>query len=46
MQAVGRRYVGCVNRRHHRTGTLREGQFNVSLIDAEAQLLTACVTAS
>jgi putative transposase len=46
MQGVGRRYVGCVNRRHHRTGTLWEGQFNVSLIDAEACLLNASVTAS
>jgi REP element-mobilizing transposase RayT len=46
MQALGRLHVGHVNRRHHRTATLWERQCNVSLIDAEACLLTASVTAS
>src|SRR3954464_112581 len=27
MQAIGRRYVGCFNARHRRTGTLWEGRY-------------------
>ncbi len=41
MQAVGRRYVRWFNRRHGRTGTLWEGRFRSSLIEADRYLL-AC----
>ena len=32
MQALGRRYVRCVNDRHGRTGTLREGRYKACLV--------------
>lgn len=41
MQAVGRRYVSGFNRRHARSGTLWEGRFRSSLVEAERWLL-AC----
>jgi len=41
MQALGRRYVRWFNRRHGRTGTLWEGRFRSSLIEADRYLL-AC----
>ena len=40
MQSVGRRYVQHVNRRHQRTGTLWEGRYRASLVEAERYLLT------
>ena len=40
MQALGRRYVGYVNRWYNRTGTLWEGRFKASLVDTENHLLT------
>jgi putative transposase len=41
MQALGRRYVRWFNTRHGRTGTLWEGRFRSSLIEADRYLL-AC----
>jgi putative transposase len=41
MQALGRRYVRHFNRRHARTGTLWEGRFRSSLVEADRYLL-AC----
>jgi putative transposase len=41
MQAVGRRYVRAFNRRHGRSGTLWEGRFRSSIIEADRYLL-AC----
>lgn len=41
MQALGRRYVRWFNQRHGRTGTLWEGRFRSSLIEADRYLL-AC----
>jgi putative transposase len=41
MQAVGRRYVRWFNRRHGRSGTLWEGRFRSSLVEADRYLL-AC----
>lgn len=35
MQALGRRYVRYFNERHDRTGTLWEGRFRSTLVDAE-----------
>lgn len=40
LQYVGRRYVPYVNATYERTGTLWEGRFKASLIDADAYLLT------
>ncbi len=40
MQALGRKYVQYFNYRYQRTGTLWEGRFKASLIEAEAYLLT------
>lgn len=40
MQSVGRRYVQYVNKRNQRTGTLWEGRYRASLVEAEAYLLT------
>ena len=40
MQAVGRRYVQYINRSYHRTGSLWEGRYKSSLIQAETYLLT------
>lgn len=42
MQALGRRYVGAFNARHHRTGTLWEGRFRAGLVEGERHLL-ACL---
>ena len=39
MQHVGRCYVGYVNWRYQRTGTLWEGRHKASLIDSDAYLL-------
>jgi putative transposase len=41
MQALGRRYVRWFNRRHGRSGTLWEGRYRSSLIEADRYLL-AC----
>lgn len=42
MQALGRRYVRYFNDRHARTGTLWEGRYRSTLIEAERHLL-ACM---
>lgn len=42
MQAVGRSYVRGFNQRHGRTGTLWEGRYRSSVIEAEPHLL-ACM---
>src|SRR5229473_482470 len=39
MQSLGRRYVQYVNRVHRRSGTLWEGRFRASLVEAESHLL-------
>ena len=41
MQSLGRRYVGHVNRRYGRTGTLWEGRFKSTIVDAEGYVM-AC----
>jgi putative transposase len=43
MQAVGRRYVRYFNDRHGRSGTLWEGRYKSTLIEAEPYLL-ACMS--
>jgi putative transposase len=43
MQAVGRRYVRNFNLRHARTGTLWEGRYRSTLIQAERYLLACMV---
>jgi len=43
MQAVGRRYVRNYNLRHARTGTLWEGRYRSTLIQAERHLLACMV---
>jgi putative transposase len=43
MQAVGRRYVRYFNDRHGRTGTLWEGRYRSTLIQAERYLLACMV---
>ncbi len=40
MQALGRRYVRYINQTYLRTGTLWEGRYKSSLVDAEQYLLT------
>jgi len=40
MQSLGRRYVQYVNYVYKRSGTLREGCYKASLVDAENDLLT------
>lgn len=40
MQSIGRRYVQYINKQFHRTGTLFEGRFKASLIEADEYLLT------
>lgn len=40
MQAVGRRYVQYINRSYRRTGSLWEGRYKSSVIQAETYLLT------
>jgi putative transposase len=42
MQALGRSYVRAFNRRHNRSGTLFEGRYRSTLIEAERHLL-ACM---
>ena len=39
MQAVGRYYVMYVNRTYHRTGTLWDGRFKMSLVDGERYVM-------
>jgi putative transposase len=41
MQSLGRRYVQYINMTYQRTGTLWEGRYRASLVEAEAYLL-AC----
>jgi len=41
MQSIGRRYVQYSNTTYHRTGTLWEGRYRASVVEAEAYLL-AC----
>jgi putative transposase len=41
MQSLGRSYVGHVNRVHGRTGTLWEGRFKSTIVDAEDYVM-AC----
>jgi putative transposase len=41
MQALGRRYGHAFNRRHGRTGSLWEGRFRVTVLEAELHLLSA-----
>lgn len=43
MQAVGRRYVRYFNQRNQRTGTLWEGRYKSTLIQAERYLLACMV---
>jgi putative transposase len=40
MQSLGRCYVGYVNSRYQRTGTLWEGRYKSTLVDSDAYLLT------
>jgi putative transposase len=41
MQSLGRRYVGLVNRRQERTGTLWEGRYKSAILDSETYVM-AC----
>lgn len=41
IQAIGRRYVAVFNRRHARKGTLWEGRYRATVIEAEKYLLLA-----
>ena len=43
MQAIGRRYVQYFNRKYQRTGTLWEGRYRSTLIQAERYLLACMV---
>lgn len=43
MQAVGRRYVQYFNRRHARTGTLWEGRYRSTVLQADKYLLPCMV---
>ena len=40
MQWLGRQYVGYINGRYRRTGTLWEGRYKSCLVDTERYLLT------
>jgi putative transposase len=40
LQSVGRRYVQYFNANHRRTGTLWEGRYRSTVVDAESYLLT------
>ena len=40
MQSIGRRYVQYINRSYRRTGSMWEGRFKSSLLQAEEYLLT------
>ena len=42
MQWIGRHYVPYFNRRHGRSGTLWQGRFKASVVDAESSLLQCC----
>ncbi len=42
MQSQGRRYAQYVNRFYKRSGSVREGRFKSSLIQAEDYLLACC----
>lgn len=39
MQSLGRSYVGYINRKYDRTGTLWEGRYKASLVDSNEYLL-------
>jgi putative transposase len=39
MQTLGRRYVGAFNRRHGRTGTLWEGRYRTTVVEASGLFL-------
>lgn len=41
MQSVGRRYVQYFNKRHQRTGTLWEGRYRATLLQAERWLINS-----
>ena len=41
MQSIGRRYVYYINKKYHRSGTLWEGRYKASSVEAESYLL-AC----
>ncbi|URI10658.1 transposase [Aquincola tertiaricarbonis] len=43
MQTLGRSYVASFNRRHGRTGTLWEGRFRATVVEAERHFLEALV---
>jgi putative transposase len=43
VQAIGRRYVAAFNRRHGRRGTLWDGRFRSSLVEAQAALVDVTV---
>jgi putative transposase len=43
MQALGRRFVAAVNRRHGRRGTLWDGRFRAAVVDERTQLLDVLV---
>jgi len=43
MQALGRRFVAAVNRRHGRSGTLWDGRFRAAVVDASTQLADVLV---
>jgi putative transposase len=40
LQAIGRRYVAAFNRRHDRIGTLWDGRFRATVVEAGPHLLT------
>ena len=42
MQTLGRRYVQYINRSYRRSGTLWEGRYKASLVDADEYLLKCC----
>lgn len=42
MQYVGRYFVRYINRIYRRSGTLWDGRFRASLVDAEAYFLRCC----
>lgn len=43
MQSLGRRYVAYFNRRHARCGTLWDGRFRATVVDADSALLDVLV---
>ena len=44
--SLGRRFVQYINREYRRTGTLWDGRYKSSLIQAETYLLTCIVTSN